>query len=78
VVVAVPCGVSRHDILGLARLVLSGREYAELRRKIRPASSAQPDRASQRPSAGGNRESRRSDSKGLKRAPSSRHGLMPG
>jgi hypothetical protein len=40
VVVAVPCGLPRRDVLGLARLVLSGREYAELRRKIKPASRA--------------------------------------
>lgn len=37
VIVAVPCDIPRQDVLGLARLVLSGREYAELRRRIRPA-----------------------------------------
>ncbi len=40
VVLAVPYGLPRHEILGLARLVLSGREYVELRRKIRPAASS--------------------------------------
>jgi hypothetical protein len=58
VVVAVPRGLPQHDVLGLARLVLSGREYAELCRKIRPTSSSQLSGASRRRSAAGKRESR--------------------
>ena len=39
IIVAVPSRLPRQDVLGLARLVLSGREYAELRRKISPANN---------------------------------------
>jgi len=78
VVVAVPCGLPRHDILGLARLVLSGREYTELRRTIGSASSAEAGGASRRSATRRNRESRKSDNYRLKPALSRRHGLSLG
>src|SRR5215469_9126401 len=65
VIVAVPSGLPRHDVLGLARLVLSGREYAELRRKIRPASTSQHS-GSRHPHALASREMRQADSQRLK------------
>jgi hypothetical protein len=36
VIVALPCKLPHHQAFGLARLVLDDREYAELRRKIKP------------------------------------------
>jgi len=39
VVVALPCELPTSEVLGLAKLVLSHREYAELSRKIRPPPS---------------------------------------
>jgi hypothetical protein len=77
VVVAVPCGLTRHDVLGLARLVLSGREYAELRRKIRPAGSSQLSGASPRRSAVSKRESRQLGNQWLKPVPSRQQRLSP-
>jgi hypothetical protein len=68
VIVAVPCELPRNDILGLARLVLSGREYAELRRKMRPAGRSES----------GSRERRQTDNHRLKPAPARRHGLSVG
>jgi len=78
VIVAVPCELPRHDVLGLARLVLSGREYAELRRKTRPANSSQPSRGSGRTPAVGNRDARKPDSPRLKPAQARLRGLSMG
>src|SRR5215469_6215492 len=73
VIIAVPSGLSRHDVLGLARLVLSGREYAELRRKMRPAGSSR-----RRASEVGSRETRKADNQQSRPAPARRHGLSLG
>jgi len=39
VIVALPRELPRHQALGLARLVLNSREYAELRRQIKHPSA---------------------------------------
>jgi len=44
VVVAIPRGLPRHDVLDLASLVLTGREYQELRHTIQPATGPGPAR----------------------------------
>ena len=41
VIVALPDKLPPHQALGLARLVLDGREYAELSRKIKPPQQRQ-------------------------------------
>jgi hypothetical protein len=78
VIVAVPRELSQHDVLGLARLVLSGREYAELRRKTRPASSSQPSGGSGRTPVVGSRDAREPDSPRLKPARARGRGLSMG
>jgi hypothetical protein len=44
VIVAIPRELPRHEVLDLASLVLTGREYQELRYRIPPATGAiEPD-----------------------------------
>ena len=52
VVVALPRELSRQKALGLARLVLSGREYAELARQIRPSRPPNRSRSALRRQSG--------------------------
>lgn len=46
-IVAIPDGLPRHDVLDLASLVLSDSEYQELRSAIEPAVRDGPPRAGQ-------------------------------
>jgi hypothetical protein len=43
VTVAIPEGLPRNDVLDLASLILSNREYRQLRNAITPASPAGPN-----------------------------------
>ena len=43
-IVAIPSKLPRREVLDLASLVLSGREYQELRHKIEPAPGSAPER----------------------------------
>jgi hypothetical protein len=47
-IVAIPRGVPRHEVLDLASLVLSGREYQQLCHQIRRAAQSQPDTSATR------------------------------
>ena len=42
VIVAIPRGLPRHEVLDLASLVLTHREYQELRHRIQPATGPGP------------------------------------
>jgi hypothetical protein len=41
-IVAIPSALPRHEVLDLARLVLSGREYQQLRREIEHGPGTSP------------------------------------